>query len=301
MIYCDRRIFGVEKWYAYEPEDYFMVVPAEVRKSVVFVGFRKADGSTYYTGTAFLVAKRMASIPDQAFPFAVTARHVIDSIKAKGINVISLRLNRKDGEAVWVDTAFEAWLCSPDPLIDVACMSLHLDVSWDHLYIPLESAATGEALAAKKVGPGDEVYITGLFSHHAGEKNNIPIVRTGNIAAMPQEKVSTSLGDIDAYLVEARSIAGISGSPVFVNVGGFRNGVLTQSQLALLGLMHGHFDSPSILPDVEDATGKTGINVGIGIVVPVEKILDVINHPIFKSAGEALENQLRTQRLPVNG
>jgi hypothetical protein len=49
----------------------------------------------------------------------------------------------------------------------------------------------------------------GLFSEHQGAERNIPIVRVGNIAAMPEEPVlTTSWGAIDAYLIEARSIGG---------------------------------------------------------------------------------------------
>jgi hypothetical protein len=33
-----------------------------------------------------------------------------------------------------------------------------------------------------------------------------------------REKVAASFGDADAYLVEARSIGGLSGSPVFIDL-----------------------------------------------------------------------------------
>jgi hypothetical protein len=80
----------------------------------------------------------------------------------------------------------------------------------------------------------------------------MPIVRHGNVAMLPTEQVQTDLGYTDAYLVEVRSIGGLSGSPVFVRhtIGfpvqrtdgssdmAFANGPAT----TLLGLMHGHWD-----------------------------------------------------------
>jgi hypothetical protein len=60
----------------------------------------------------------------------------------------------------------------------------------------------------------------GLFSEHPGGDHNEPIARFGNIALMPAEKVTVDVGDstahIRAYLVEARSWGGHSGSPAFV-------------------------------------------------------------------------------------
>ena len=44
------------------------------------------------------------------------------------------------------------------------------------------------------------------------------IVRTGNIASMPEEAVDLgSSGSQEVYLVESRSIGGLSGSPVFLS------------------------------------------------------------------------------------
>src|SRR5436309_3387462 len=72
------------------------------------------------------------------------------------------------------------------------------------------------------IGPGDEVFMTGLFTRLEGRSRNIPIVRMGKVAMMPGEemlpdaKISGWRGGIEAYLVEARSAGGMSGSPAFV-------------------------------------------------------------------------------------
>ncbi len=106
---------------------------------------------------------------------------------------------------------------------------------------------------------------------------------------MPEEPVQTkALGAIDAYLVEARSIGGLSGSPVFVHLSGVRRGSLTlgQEPIYWLGLMHGHFDLERLETDVveSDILMDIKVNMGIAIVVPVSKILEVLNQDEFAEA-----------------
>jgi hypothetical protein len=107
---------------------------------------------------------------------------------------------------------------------------------------------------------------------------------------------------MDVYLIEARSIGGISGSPVFVrgtlNIPG-RDSSSGKPQTIhgisgdyyLLGLIHGHWDireselnEPSFIHD-----RQRGVNLGIGVVVPANKILEIIDHPQLVAARAANE------------
>ena len=117
--------------------------------------------------------------------------------------------------------------------------------------------------------------MTGLFAHLGGSTRNLPIVRLGNIAMMPDEPVPTKTGMMEAYLIEARSIGGLSGSPAFV-----RKIVQGRGKLYLLGLMHGHWDiPPENKNDFADMDSFGSVNMGIAIVVPAKKILEVLNQP----------------------
>jgi hypothetical protein len=105
---------------------------------------------------------------------------------------------------------------------------------------------------------------------------------------MPDEQIQTDMGYADVYLVEARSLGGLSGSPVFVRptmslpvpeVCGIKNMLGVAPRPTLLGLMHGHWDvreedmnKPYFVHD-----RKRGVNYGMAIVVPASKILDVLN------------------------
>ena len=88
-------------------------------------------------------------------------------------------------------------------------------------------------------------------------------------------------GSVEAYLAEGRSIGGLSGSPVFVRStvhfpATTRTGEPTQFSASgtfhLLGLMLGHWDAP---PDFSEPDGRS-VNMGISIVVPAYKILEVL-------------------------
>jgi hypothetical protein len=85
-----------------------------------------------------------------------------------------------------------------------------LPAEYDHVVVPVSRCATQEILRQLEVGPDDEVFITGLFAYHHGNQRNIPIVRVGNIACLNEEKIhTTDFAEIDAYLIEARSIGGL--------------------------------------------------------------------------------------------
>jgi hypothetical protein len=69
------------------------------------------------------------------------------------------------------------------------------------------------------IGPGDDVFIIGRFINREGHQKNTPSVRFGNIAQMPGEPIIDDDGIAqESYLVEARSIPGYSGAPVFVHI-----------------------------------------------------------------------------------
>jgi hypothetical protein len=96
---------------------------------------------------------------------------------------------------------------------------------------------------------------------------------------------------MDGFLIEARSIGGLSGSPVFVSIQGE---IIGRRRFYLLGLMHGHFDIPDLNTDtVVDSGAGNGINAGIGVVVPVKHIIETLNHPDLVSRRKEAAMRLR--------
>jgi hypothetical protein len=231
-------------------------------------------GGASFIGTAFFVLIP-SSIAGSGFIYLVTARHVAEKLS----NNLFIKMNKKDGQSLLVQGKEAKWFTHPtDGSVDVAVLPWAPSLEeFDYKYIHADMLLSDKIIQTEGIGVGDEVFITGLFAHVRGSNRNLPIVRIGNIAMMPDEVVPTELGNIEAYLVEARSIGGLSGSPAFVRktvpvgIGGFY----------LLGLMHGHWEIPTrnkndLLMN-DDLSGK--VNMGIAIVVPAKKILEVLYHP----------------------
>lgn len=174
-----------------------------------------------------------------------------------------------------------------DPTVDIAISSFQLNDEDDLIMYPVLANFSNNDLIKGDWGIGDEIYIVGLFTFHAGENRNIPIVRVVNIASTIEEKIQTKYGPMNAYLIEARSIGGLSGSPVFINNGAlkFRDGKLKYKddgvQLRLIGMIHGHFDIESGKIDsiLEDINNKQNVNTGIGIVTLGEKLITLFGTP----------------------
>lgn len=261
-----------------------MRVPDGARKSVLFLGDKTTGGFTP-RGTAFVVSLTEG---EHRWHYLVTAEHVVSGMVTRGYDVW-LRTNLESGGSFDSKIPYGAWHFHPESErvpTDVAVCPIELCDDEDIRATGLDIAATKELIAQKHIGLGDEVAIIGLFRQHHGKQRNLPIVRVGNIALLTSEPVWTRYcGYTDAYLIVARSINGLSGSPVFVTMPPFRaNEGKVEQHIGpvywLLGLVHGHFDVDRLHEDavVDDGNdGSRGINAGIGIVIPVEKILETIH------------------------
>jgi hypothetical protein len=267
-----------------------MLVPDEVRQCVLFLGNKDAKtGKFRPRATAFVVSLHEDGF---VFRYVVTAEHNISGFALKNWDIY-LRSNTINGPAREDSWSTAHWFFHPDSgSSDVAVASIDFHPNEEFKTILLRSdgstdrhgmAGTWSELQKRDIGLGDEVFIVGLFRSHFGQQRNIPIIRVGNLAMVKGEPVSTKYcGYTEAYLVEARSISGLSGSPVFINVPIFHPGGGTVTQFFLLGLMHGHFDIKNMNEDIvldSDDDTPGGINTGIGVVIPVEKIIETLDQP----------------------
>lgn len=234
-----------------------------------------SDGSFALRGTAFFYGREVDGHPSGQV-WLVTARHVIERIRGTGVPTSFIRVNASDGTCRTYNVPFDDWHWLSDrPDIDVAAAFCADLTGVDHLAVPRALAVDAGYLQSIGVELGDEVAIVGLFKHHHGIARNIPIVRIGALACRSEERVSTEMGPMDLLLIEARSIGGLSGSPVFhlvppIRILPDRKHVTLHPTLParLLGLCHGHFDET-------DEGGK--VNTGIALVVPIENVEKVID------------------------
>lgn len=267
-----------------------MLIPDPIRKCVVFLLYRDTNQNFKYAGTGFFVGEE---IELGSFIYLVTAKHVIVGIKQKSIDAkVYIRINDTKGGSKLVPSNVSDWNEHPtDSSVDASVLWWTPNEMFDFIFLVTKMAATTSVIKQNSIGIGDEVFIIGLFVSHIGKNRNIPIARVGNLAAMTEEKIDTrDFGSIEAYLIEARSIGGLSGSPVFVTVTGNRMGgelpkagdilFTTGTQHYLLGLIHGHWDrSENAVDGVSQDIDGGQVNMGIAIVVPITKVLEIINQP----------------------
>ena len=144
--------------------------------------------------------------------------------------------------------------------------------------------ATEDVMKKHGIGIGDDLAMVGLFVRHVGVQRNMPIVRTGILAAIPTEPLRDSTTGLDywAYIAEIRSIGGLSGSPVFVILAPGRthdNEMRLDRYGFLLGIVRGHwdYDNNEILSVVDSK--KTSINMGMAVVTPVDALWALLSSP----------------------
>ncbi len=258
--------------------------------------------------TGFFVTVHASSLPGRAHVYFVTARHVAEGLE--GREGIYFLVNKKGGGTISVPSSDKHFYFHPtDPAADVAVIRCGFAKGMDFVATNINDLLTPESIREKNIGIGDEVFITGLFKPASGLDRVMPILRYGNIAMIPEEPVQTELGYAEVYLIEARSIGGVSGSPVFV-----RETVAVEQKKKdgttvvfhgigeshCIGLMQSHWD---ILPqEMNDASvnqnRKAGVNLGIAVVTPAIKIIETLKRPELMKSREAEEEKLRKQMVP---
>lgn len=292
-------------WYMDQFEAPMHIEP-DILKTVLFVGMFDETRELFTPmGTAFYTGVEVSGM---AFQYAVTAKHVIDSFADQ---YIYLRKEKKAGGFGLHKTKKSDWITHPDPgrgkVVDVvACQIRQLVSEVDLLHIPLHvGCATAETIKEHNFTIGEDVCFAGLFTSHFGTAKNLPVLRTGTIAAMPEEPISTARGHMDAYLIEARSMGGISGSPIWIQLAPARtiaNQIKFSSgipHVQFLGMVSGHY----LIESREDAVPEDGkqsltgsMNTGLAVVVPVEKIIETIMQPKLVAEREAAVKSLIVKR-----
>jgi hypothetical protein len=284
-----------------------MQIDPEIVGCVGFIGAPEAHGFVA-DGTCFFVRVVEEA---EAFTYAVTARHLVRPTKfGKEIlpldGIVHIRISRKDKPPKICETIRRDWICPSDKHLDISIYSVDFRV-WnadDDLLLSSLSAWGGNSILAtpeamKTVGDvsiGDEVFVPSLFTGHPGERTNIPVVRIGTVAAAPIESVRFGAPTVPAYLIELRSLGGISGAPVFLHLeptrpfrtmpvrqGNQKDGWIVPYRVIgmVLGAYSGKYASDFVEDPDDDALSikvkDADFNAGISVVLPIQHVLDLIN------------------------
>jgi hypothetical protein len=271
-----------------------MRLPDELKNTAVFLGLGVSarDPSPRFIGTAFLVS---VTEDDERIAYLVTAWHVKRDLYAHKDLYPIAQLNDEHGNAYSVSLRGVKWYEHPtDKGVDaVACPfdpphdgSLSLGPG-----IFVHTSDIGGSM--QRYGIGDEVAMVGLFRFAFDRRRNAPIVRTGNLAMVPSVRVPIKgyarCPNMEVYFVEARSLGGLSGSPVFIleairmrmtahPITGEERWAGMVGAWAFLGMARAHFDiDAKTLNAAKPLIAEGGVNIGVASVVPGYKILEIVN------------------------
>jgi hypothetical protein len=308
----------------------------DARRCVVFLGDcdQSGDAASFEPfATGFLMRPPSIAIGESVY--FVTAKHCVQDC-----NPFWIRLNAEKGSQLMLIEEPD-WVFHDDQTVDVAVMEFPLIGKGRHssFLSAWWGRNVSKKWNEHNFGPGDLTYTVGLFRNHRGESRNIPLVHSGHIAAFYEdEKIRVKdWGDrsnapkdiyIDAYVVQCAAMPGASGSPVFVreteqaaakrHVHEQRSAtqgtpITTTSEpkhrwasdmptaygdLYLLGLWHGSWEADGL----EMGQSIVRNPAGYGIVVPAEKIMEVLDMPKLKDRRDELAAKKRaakTKTLPV--
>lgn len=264
-----------------------------------------------YEATGFLLAVTDPKLTGSAFTYLVTNRHLaqpgIEDGHACQPIAYYLRADLKVAVSGSYSTVVEipandlSWTYASDPSVDLAITPIHVNLDKvDVVFLPSTLLLSDAEITQNKVEEGDSVFFTGLFIQFVGQSHSEPIVREGKIAMMPKEQIPTTLRLLgDVYLVDCHVFGGNSGSPMFIDLDGQRQGgLIVGINYKLLGVVSGYVEETSSLElhAVAAYAGTVEANSGIAVVVPAQKILDIINSTPLIQQRERVLADLPQQR-----
>ena len=186
-------------------------IPKNYLDSVFFLyrTIEDAEKRSDEGGTGFIVSMPTVS-PDLSFVYFVTNWHV--AVK-RGFPVVRIETHSGDPDIFDFDCA--DWRFSKELDIAVVFVNLNPKVH-DVVAVPAHSFMTKEYKEQHDIGPGEDVFMVGLFVDHKGFTRNVPALRFGNISMDPAPLTQGNGKVAESYCIDIHSRSGYSGSPVFV-------------------------------------------------------------------------------------
>lgn len=274
----------------------------QIRKAVTFIKLvcKKGPQTFIARGTGFFVGYPVV--------YLVTNRHVAlcldDSGNAMQVESISIRMNRRTAQddnfsedVVLNEHGNVAWTTPQDDSVDLAVYRFPNspnEQKFDYRVVPLSMLAARDDFVQNQVIEGGHVFFAGFFQQFPGTKRMQPIIRQGIIAMMPDEKIPFVGKSEKVYLADLHVFHGNSGSPAFINLGGFRNGSLfVGDNYKLIGVVNAYvvedehlnlkLEKHVVTAAVHSAAGKLSLegtgdaNSGVSTIVPSDELRDLLD------------------------
>ena len=280
MVFCTLRLFA--------QGSAFQVNYETIRKSVVFIYQRGANGQAQPDGTGFLLNIPSKSNPRVSLIVLVTARHMIDPAWAgcsQAAPKLVARFNKKDfnaevdGSIGTVDYDLPSltelgnspkwmnWVLPGDESADVAFTVLNgsklASLGADFVAPGLQALARPDE--TKLMDTGSQIMSAGLFPGMSGNVRNYPIFKFGYISSRPNEEITLMkecpygiAREETAWMIAASLVPGNSGSPILY------------VPVAFNGIGFGGYGRPSIIGVQSSAV----VGWGVAGMTPIQFLID---------------------------
>ena len=224
-------------------------------------------------GTGFLYKAKINDNTDSSITLLISNKHVFSDSKG----TLKISLNKKDSEGnpdygnvkPFIYRNFEhAYFEHPSNEVDLACVNVSRISHHDVYYRNLNDAFLKD-IDYDFVPPSSEVIFVGYPENRFDVVNNLPLIRKGSIASVP---------DIDfngkgQIVIDAQVFQGSSGSPVFVAI---------KNEYVLLGVVSETMIRHSRLQTLPATMPNIGVQqiLGLGIVIKQVYVKELINHAV---------------------
>lgn len=196
----------------------------------------------------------------------ISNRHVLRD----GQGVMTVRLNRKkdDGtpdygnvQPFCYEGFSEFCIEHPDQNVDLACVDVS-EFTHTGAYVSCLNDSFLTPVDYEKVALGSDVLFVGFPNDRYDIVNNLPLVRKGTLASLPNLDFN-GRGEI---VIDAQVFPGSSGSPVFIE---------WDRTYKLLGVISGTFERSAA---TEVSEGEIFPTLGLGVVVKQRHVRELIDH-----------------------
>lgn len=291
------------------------VVPGLLGISIFLYGSeRDARDGANWGGSGFLVGIPSLANPSRTHLYAVSNDHVIHSCPV-------IRLVKVDGDPYVLPGTDADWHSHPEG-DDIAIRPLGAVAGGEFWSLAAGLILTHGDIDREGIGPGDDCLMIGRYVNQKSRQQfDRPAVRFGNLAMMPERVYQPERSfEQESFLVDMRSQAGFSGSPVLVYfdepgwrlrsplpesgddpqanlkaledhvAGGKTRAVMTSTWL--LGVDWGHLPVWNDVFDGNHSVGRMQVSTGMAGVVPAWTLLDLLFEEGVKMARDKAEEQL---------
>lgn len=225
------------------------------------------------TGTGFFYLASLNDEADTLITLLISNKHVFRN--PKGRLIISLNRRKADGTPEFGNIRTFDWIefeggyfPHPDPDVDLACVNVSHFTHTD-AYVHVLHDKFLNPIDYEKIAPGSDVIFVGYPEGLYDPVNNLPLIRKGSIASMP----NVDFNGKGQIIIDAQIFPGSSGSPVFV---------AWDNKYSLLGVVSDTMIRDSQLEILQTNMPPVGVKqiLGLGIVVKQRHVQELIDYTI---------------------